>query len=145
MSESSETNLKVIEPIKIDVKTFQDKQEFELFYNSHKNEFENCTTTKLNRMYKIPGYRITRQKEELCLKKDYTKNNKQESDDDHSQRFDELKDEINKIDELKDEINKMIEEVKLNFNSEITKINTRIKKIEKIINQQTETINHLIT
>ena len=135
MSESSETNLKVIEPIKIDVKTFQDKQEFELFYNSHKNEFENCTTTKLNRMYKIPGYRITRQKEELCLKKDYTKNNKQESDDDHTQRFDELK----------DEINKMIEEVKLNFNSEITKINTRIKKIEKIINQQTETINHLIT
>ena len=135
MSESSETNLKVIEPIKIDVKTFQDKQEFELFYNSHKNEFENCTTTKLNRMYKIPGYRITRQKEELCLKKDYTKNNKQESDDDHNQRFDELKDELNKI----------ISEVKLNFNSEITKINTRIKKIEKIINQQTETINHLIT
>ena len=135
MSESSETNLKVIEPIKIDVKTFQEKQEFELFYNSHKNEFENCTTTKLNRMYKIPGYRITRQKEELCLKKDYTKNNKQESDDDHSQRFDELKDELNKI----------ISEVKLNFNSEITKINTRIKKIEKIINQQTETINHLIT
>ena len=135
MSESSETNLKVIEPIKIDVKTFQDKQEFELFYNSHKNEFENCTTTKLNRMYKIPGYRITRQKEELCLKKDYTKNNKQESDDDHSQRFDELKDEINKI----------ISEIKLNFNSEITKINTRIKKIEKIINQQTETLNHLIT
>ena len=135
MSESSETNLKVIEPIKIDVKTFQDKQEFELFYNSHKNEFENCTTTKLNRMYKIPGYRITRQKEELCLKKDYTKNNKQESDDDHNQRFDELK----------DELTKMIEEVKLYFNSEIAKINTRFKKIEKIINQQTETINHLIT
>ena len=135
MSESSETNLKVIEPIKIDVKTFQDKQEFELFYNSHKNEFENCTTTKLNRMYKIPGYRITRQKEELCLKKDYTKNNKQESDDDNSQKFDELK----------DELTKMIEEVKLYFNSEIEKINTRYKKIEKIINQQTETLNHLIT
>ena len=135
MSESSETNLKVIEPIKIDVKTFQDKQEFELFYNSHKNEFENCTTTKLNRMYKIPGYRITRQKEVLCLKKDYTKNNKQESDDDNSQKFDELK----------DELTKMIEEVKLYFNSEIAKINTRYKKIEKIINQQTETLNHLIT
>ena len=135
MSESSETNLKVIEPIKIDVKTFQDKQEFELFYNSHKNEFENCTTTKLNRMYKIPGYRITRQKEELCLKKDYTKNNKQESDDDNTQKFDELK----------DELTKMIEEVKLYFNSEIAKINTRYKKIEKIINQQTETLNHLIT
>ena len=135
MSESSETNLKVIEPIKIDVKTFQDKQEFELFYNSHKNEFENCTTTKLNRMYKIPGYRITRQKEVLCLKKDYTKNNKQESDDDNSQKFDELK----------DELTKMIEEVKLYFNSEITKINTRYKKIEKIINQQTETINQIIS
>ena len=135
MSESSESNLKVIEPIQIDVKTFQDKNEFEMFYNSHKNEFENCTTTKLNRMYKIPGYRITRQKEVLCLKKDYTKNNKQESDDDNTQRFDELK----------DELTKMIEEVKLYFNSEITKINTRIKKIEKIINQQTETLNHLIT
>ena len=135
MSESSESNLKVIEPIQIDVKTFQDKNEFEMFYNSHKNEFENCTTTKLNRMYKIPGYRITRQKEVLCLKKDYTKNNKQESDDDNSQKFDELK----------DELTKMIEEVKLYFNSEIAKINTRYKKIEKIINQQTETLNHLIT
>ena len=69
------------------------------------------------------------------MKKDYTKNNKQESDDDHNQRFDELK----------DELTKMIEELKLYFNSEIAKINTRIKKIEKIINQQTETINHLIT
>ena len=135
MSESSESNLKVIEPIQIDVKTFQDKNEFEMFYNSHKNEFENCTTTKLNRMYKIPGYRITRQKEVLCLKKDYTKNNKQESDDDNIQRFDELK----------DELTKMIEEVKLYFNSEITKINTRYKKIEKIINQQTETINQIIS
>ena len=135
MSESSESNLKVIEPIQIDVKTFQDKNEFEMFYNSHKNEFENCTTTKLNRMYKIPGYRITRQKEVLCLKKDYTKNNKQESDDDNTQKFDELK----------DELTKMIEEIKLYFNSEIAKINTRYKKIEKIINQQTETINHLIT
>ena len=135
MSESSESNLKVIEPIQIDVKTFQDKNEFEMFYNSHKNEFENCTTTKLNRMYKIPGYRITRQKEVLCLKKDYTKNNKQESDDDNMQKFDELK----------DELTKMIEEVKLYVNSEIAKINTRYKKIEKIINQQTETLNHLIT
>ena len=135
MSESSESNLKVIEPIQIDVKTFQDKNEFEMFYNSHKNEFENCTTTKLNRMYKIPGYRITRQKEVLCLKKDYTKNNKQESDDDNTQKFDELK----------DELTKMIEEIKLYFNSEIAKINTRYKKIEKIINQQTETLNHLIT
>ena len=135
MSESSESNLKVIEPIQIDVKTFQDKNEFEMFYNSHKNEFENCTTTKLNRMYKIPGYRITRQKEVLCLKKDYTKNNKQESDDDNIQKFDELKDELTKL----------IEEVKLYFNSEIAKINTRIKKIEKIINQQTETINQIIS
>ena len=135
MSESSESNLNVIEPIQIDVKTFQDKNEFEMFYNSHKNEFENCTTTKLNRMYKIPGYRITRQKEVLCLKKDYTKNNKQESDDDNTQKFDELK----------DELTKMIEEIKLYFNSEIAKINTRYKKIEKIINQQTETLNHLIT
>ena len=135
MSESSESNLKVIEPIQIDVKTFQDKNEFEMFYNSHKNEFENCTTTKLNRMYKIPGYRITRQKEVLCLKKDYTKNNKQESDDDNTQKFDELK----------DELTKMIEEVKLYFNSEIAKINTRYKKIEKIINQQTETINQIIS
>ena len=131
MSESSESNLKVIEPIQIDVKTFQDKNEFEMFYNSHKNEFENCTTTKLNRMYKIPGYRITRQKEVLCLKKDYTKNNKQESDDDNIQKFDELKDELTKL----------IEEVKLYFNSEIAKINTRYKKIENIFNQQTETIN----
>ena len=65
-----EKTLKVLEPIQLDVKTFKDKQEFELFFNSHKNEFENSTTTRLNRMYKIPGYRISRVKDELCLKKE---------------------------------------------------------------------------
>ena len=75
MAERNEKTLKVLEPIQLDVKTFKDKQEFELFFNSHKNEFENSTTTRLNRMYKIPGYRISRVKDELCLKKDYTKNN----------------------------------------------------------------------
>jgi archaellum component FlaC len=60
----------VIEPVKKPVKTFQNKEEFDLYYSKHKEEMEKLTTHMLNRMYTIEGYHITRKKgiEGLCLK-----------------------------------------------------------------------------
>ena len=108
MAERNEKTLKVLEPIQLDVKTFKD------------NEFENSTTTRLNRMYKIPGYRISRVKDELCLKKDYTKNNLGSSSNIDTQQFDELEEKIMKI----------LEEERGNTEELIEKVNENLQKLE---------------
>ena len=148
MTERNEKTLKVLEPIQLDVKTFKDKQEFELFFNSHKNEFENSTTTRLNRMYKIPGYRISRVKDELCLKKDYTKKNLGNSSNIDSQQFDELEEKLMKIleeergntEELIEKVNENLQKLESRFGNLLLKI----KKMENVINQQSETLNNLL-
>ena len=148
MTERNEKTLKVLEPIQLDVKTFKDKQEFELFFNSHKNEFENSTTTRLNRMYKIPGYRISRVKDELCLKKDYTKNNLGNSSNIDSQQIEELEEKIMKsLEEERGNTEELIEKVNENVQKMETKFSAllvKIKKMENIINQQSETLNNLL-
>ena len=148
MAERNEKTLKVLEPIQLDVKTFKDKQEFELFFNSHKNEFENSTTTRLNRMYKIPGYRISRVKDELCLKKDYTKNNLGNSSNIDSQQFDELEEKLMKsLEEERGNTEELIEKVNENLQkleSRFGNLLIKIKKMENVINQQSETLNNLL-
>lgn len=57
----------MLEPIK-DVKEFASVDEFNVFYNENKKKFEELTTCKLNKMYKIPGYRITKIKGVPTLK-----------------------------------------------------------------------------
>ena len=147
MTERNEKTLKVLEPIQLDVKTFKDKQEFELFFNSHKNEFENSTTTRLNRMYKIPGYRISRVKDELCLKKDYTKNNLGNSSNIDSQQIEELEEKIMKsLEEERGNTEQLIEKVNENLQkleSRFGNLLLKIKKMENVINQQTDTLNNL--
>lgn len=120
--------LKIIEPIKIDVKTFQNEKEFEDYYNLNKKSLEDSTTTRLNRMFKIPGYRITRIKNELCLKKDYVKKDESPKEDikDFTQDIDEIK---TSIDELK---------------HTIAKINIKLGKYEKAINNHSEVLNRLL-
>ena len=148
MAERNEKTLKVLEPIQLDVKTFKDKQEFELFFNSHKNEFENSTTTRLNRMYKIPGYRISRVKDELCLKKDYTKNNLGNSSNIDSQQIEELEEKLMKsLEEERGNTEQLIEKVNENLQkleSRFGNLLVKIKKMENIINQQSETLNNLL-
>ena len=148
MSEKPEKTLKVLEPIQLDVKTFKDKSEFELFFNSHKDEFENSTTTKLNRMYKIPGYRISRVKEQLCLKKDYTKNKLGNSSNMNVELVEELEEKIMKnledergnTEELIEKVNENVQKLESRFGNLLVKI----KKMENVINQQTETLNNLL-
>ena len=63
-------DLKVIEPIKNYIKEFNSPVEFNLWYAKHKEEVDSLTTHKLNKMYLINGYRITKIKGELMLKVD---------------------------------------------------------------------------
>ena len=107
--------IKIIEPIKEYSKVFNSPDEFNLWYTKNKDEMDNMTTHKLNKLYKIEGYRITKIKNVLMLKKD---SQSSPSNDNVAGRFspstttiDELKDEIAKI---QDPINQIISYLNLN-------------------------------
>ena len=61
--------VKVIGTITENLKTFNTPEEFNLWYAKNKVEIDKITTHKLNTMYYIDGYRITKIKGVLCLKK----------------------------------------------------------------------------
>lgn len=62
-------DVKIIEPISKYTKEFDTVDEFNLYYNKHKNDMDSLTTHKLNKMYYIKGYHITKIKNVLMLKK----------------------------------------------------------------------------
>ena len=69
-------DLKIIGPIKSPLKEFDSVDEFNIYYHKHKDEMDTETTHSLNKKFKINGYRITKIKGVLCLKKIATMNPK---------------------------------------------------------------------
>lgn len=99
-------DLKVIEPIKNYVKEFNSPVEFNLWYAKHKEEVDSLTTHKLNKMYLITGYRITKIKGELMLKVDRHVKEKEEGESE-----DDINELRNEIKNIKETLNKLIEYV----------------------------------
>ena len=62
-----DSHIQLIEPIK-EKREFQTPAEFDAYYQEHKTELEAKTTHKLNKMFNVPGYRITKIKGVLSLK-----------------------------------------------------------------------------
>ena len=62
-------SIKIIEPIKEYLKVFNSPDEFNIWYTKNKDEVDTLKTHKLNKLYKIEGYRITKIKNVLMLKK----------------------------------------------------------------------------
>ena len=97
-------DLKIIEPIRNYLKEFNTPDEFNLYYQTKKDELDNLTTHKLNKMFHIKDYRITKIKGELMLKK-WNEIEKEESTNVEEQ-INLLKEEITKI---KDTINRIVD------------------------------------
>ncbi len=104
-------DLKVIEPIKNYVKEFNSPVEFNLWYAKHKEEVDSLTTHKLNKMYSITGYRITKIKGELMLKVDRKIKEKEEHEGEDESIHDEINELKSEIQKIKDTMNKLIEYV----------------------------------
>ena len=107
-------DLKVIEPIKNYLKEFKTVDEFNLYYSKNKDEIDSMTTHKLNKMYHIDGYRITKIKGKLCLKKWEKKDKESNNENDHLEMYEQ------EINYLKNEIEKL----KITINSIINVINS---------------------
>ena len=91
-------HIPLIEPIK-EKREFESPTEFDKYYQEHKKELEEKTTHKLNKMFNIPGYRITKIKGVLSLK------NIPQSRVTSTMRIDSLE---LKITEMKDRLNQCI-------------------------------------
>ena len=67
--------LRIIEPIRDYLKVFNSPDEFNIWYTKNKDEVDSLTTNRLNKLYKIKGYRITKIKGTLMLKKSSEQDN----------------------------------------------------------------------
>ena len=125
-------DVKVIGPIKEYLKMFNGPDEFNLWYAKNKDDIDKLTTHKLNKMYHIDGYRITKIKGVLCLKKDMKKHENEIETD--MQNDLDLRDPQDKArlqnESIIEDIQNEIEKLKL----DIITIKTTINDIVKAIN-----------
>lgn len=98
-------DVKIIEPIKHFIKEFNTPEEFNMWYKMNKKEMDELTTHKLNKLYHINGYRITKRKGELMLKI-YDENKKIEnsSNEENLQNDDRITEIENNIEQINEEI-----------------------------------------
>jgi hypothetical protein len=89
-------NPKIIKPISL-MMTFEDQDEFFDYYNSHKSEMDSLTTHKLNKLFSIEGYRITKIKNILKLKQISVSKDLTLRDDEIENRMSILEDALNRI------------------------------------------------
>ena len=110
--------LTVKEPYHADVKTFSNPDEFTIYYREHEDELKDLSTLRMNKTFKIPGYRIGVSKrgtdqQELILKKDYygTVNNSctDNSQTDNSQT--ELLEKISMLERRLDNIERFLQQL----------------------------------
>ena len=62
------STIKVFEPFHPETVKCGDKDEFNLMYNANKEKYNGMTTQKLNKIFDVPGYKIARVNNEICLK-----------------------------------------------------------------------------
>ena len=94
--------IQFIEKFSPDLTIFENKEEFAEYLNEHRDELNKFSTCKLNKMFSIPDYRITKIKGEISLKK-HVKSDINEQKE--INQGDELRNDINKI---KDTLNSLI-------------------------------------
>ena len=100
-------SIKIIEPIKQYLKVFNSPDEFNIWYSKNKDEVDTLTTHKLNKMYLINGYRITKIKNVLMLKK--INNNESQHSANSPLVPDELTELREEIKNIKSTINQIIQ------------------------------------
>ena len=83
--------IEVIEPYNPQIVEFKNVDDFNIYYSTHKEEFNNMTTQKLNTKYKIPGYRLTKKENNLKLIKDYYNKRRNENITTETSRANDIK------------------------------------------------------
>lgn len=114
-NENCSNSLKIIEKIEKFSKIFDSLELFNQYYELHKDEMNQLTTQRLNKLYKVidkdhdKNYKITKIKGNICLKRIDQNKNKDKDNNNYQQQIDLLTEKIN---ELTDKFNELI--IKIN-------------------------------
>ena len=125
----------VIQPVK-DCKEFKSIDEFNIYFNDHRDEFDKETTCKLNKKYKIPGFRITKIQGVVQLKNvPESRKTALEKVGEAGERILKLETKVNSIVQLMNDIvdkcNLTFEEIK-NLRKKYDEIENEIENIKSI-------------
>ena len=60
--------VKIIEPFSPEIIECETKEDFNDILNADPDKYKDMTTQKLNKTFKIPGYKITKIQGEICLR-----------------------------------------------------------------------------
>ena len=107
-----------IQPIK-EKRTFNSVEDFNAYYNEHEDFFQRTTTCKLNKMFEVPGYKITKLQGVVSLK------NIPESRVTANDRIEKLSNRVLNLEEM---MNKCIKTV----NETVTKTNTALEELHRL-------------
>ena len=96
------STIKVFEPFHPETVKCGDKDEFNLIYNANKEKYNEMTTQKLNKIFDVPGYKIARVNNEICLKsikphEKITSNDNSDALQKLTERIDKLEKAINNV------------------------------------------------
>ena len=107
--------IKVNQPFNDDVITFESLDDFNIYYNENEEDFDNVSTQKLNKKFKIVGYTLSRRTnkegiKEIVLNKSYYKSGMNKDVED---LFNKVNEKINTLEEesleTKNKLTKLIE------------------------------------
>ena len=121
--------MRILEPFRAEVIEFDDKNDFIKYVNEDMETYKSLTTQKLNKMFHIPGYRITKLQGDISLKavggKDEGKD--VERSEIKKELMEEMRSELMKEmeEKVKEEITKEME----NYEKELDEIHDSISKI----------------
>ena len=109
--------IKTIEKFQPDVMEFENKEEFAEYLERHREELEKETTQKLNKMFSIQGYRITKIKGEISLRSSSPKSKPKveepepETRDERDTELELIKSQLHKLSHLYMELVKQLAEI----------------------------------
>ena len=121
--------MRILEPFRAEVIEFEDKNDFIKYVNEDMETYKSLTTQKLNKMFHIPGYRITKLQGDISLKAVGGKDEGEERmrSEIKKELMEEMRSELMKEmeEKVKEEITKEME----NYEKELDEIHDSITKL----------------
>ena len=127
--------MRILEPFRAEVIEFEDKNDFIKYVNEDMETYKSLTTQKLNKMFRIPGYRITKLQGDISLKAVGGKEDAEKKM--RSEIMEEVMEKVrSEIEEkVKDIVEEKLKDEMENYEKELDEIHDSITKLRNDLGQ----------
>ena len=129
--------MRILEPFRAEVIEFDDKNDFIKYVNEDMETYKSLTTQKLNKMFHIPGYRITKLQGDISLK---AVGGKEDADAEKKMRSEIMEEVMEKVrseieEKVKDIVEEKLKDEMENYEKELDEIHDSITKLRNDLGQ----------